>query len=147
MHLLLRNVRGHVGLVDAVAPPSTLICPCVATLGGPWLAIPVSPSDRAVCNLLIIFIHSFLPFAVAGSSLFISFTRSAVASNVWHLAVLWVEGVGAIAPVLSRCWNVEIQYAIVVRRAAHNISCVAVRSKGVAVVGVDEDHRFCAHKG
>lgn len=46
----LRSVHGHVGLVNVVAPPSTLVCPCVATLGGPCSATLGSPLERAACN-------------------------------------------------------------------------------------------------
>ena len=56
-HVVLRSICGHVGLVDAVALPPTLVCPCVATLSGPCVATLCSPSERAACNFLIIFIH------------------------------------------------------------------------------------------
>ena len=57
MRFTFRSVRGHVGLVDVETPPSTLVCPCVATLCGLCVATLDSPFERAACNFLIIFNH------------------------------------------------------------------------------------------
>ena len=57
MRFTFRSVRGHVGLVDVETPPSTLVCPCVATLCGLCVATLDSPFERAACNFLIVFNH------------------------------------------------------------------------------------------
>ena len=82
MRGFVRNILGQVGLVDVVTLPSTLVCPCVATLGGPYVATLSSPLDRVVRNFLIICNHCVLPFAEGGNSAFIVFSRSAAASIV-----------------------------------------------------------------
>ena len=48
------SVHGHVGLLDVVLVPSTLACPCVATLVSPSIATLGSPWDRAACNFFIL---------------------------------------------------------------------------------------------
>ena len=82
MRGFVRNILGQVGLVDVVALPSTLVCPCVATLGGLCVATLGSPLDRVVRNFLIICNHCVLPFTEGGSSAFIFCSRSAAASIV-----------------------------------------------------------------
>ena len=43
---VLHSICGHVGVVDVIELPSTLACPCVASLGGPCFVTLSSPSDR-----------------------------------------------------------------------------------------------------
>ena len=82
MRGFVRNILGQMGLVDVVTSPSTLVRPCVATLGGPCVATLGSPLDRVVRNFLIISNHCVLPLTEGGSSAFIFLGRSAAASIV-----------------------------------------------------------------
>ena len=117
MRGFVRNILGQVGLIDVIILPSTLVRPCVATLGGPCVATLGSPLDRVVCNFLIICNHCFLPFTEGGNSAFIFCSRSAAASTYrpvffgygWHPAVLRVQPVDVAESVAARVWNVELQ--------------------------------------
>ena len=82
------SVRGHVGLLDVVLSPSTLACPCVATLDSPRIATLGSPWERAACNFLIIFSHCFFSLAAAGISFLIFSNNSVAASTVLSSSVV-----------------------------------------------------------
>ena len=71
---MVLSVRGHVGLLDVVLVPSTLACPCVATLVSPRIATLGSPWERVACNFLIIFNHCFFLLLRPGSLFSFSLT-------------------------------------------------------------------------
>ena len=112
----VRSIHGHVGLLEVVVAPSTLVCPCVATLGGRCAGTIGSPCERAAPNLFIICNHCCLPFTDCGISFFIFANKSAAASIVLsssdivlrHSAVSWVESIRSAESETSRRWNPKI---------------------------------------